>query len=358
MRIAIDVSPLTSNQLLAHRVRGVGSYIENLKRSLLQYDHHNSYIFFTRGEKLPKNIDVVHYTYFEPFFLTLPVRQSCPVVVTVHDLTPFVFPEHFPSGIRGYVKWIFQRFLLQKTSAVIADSECSKRDIATYAKIPVKKIHVVYLAASEHFKPIFDSPLLAQVREKYGLAEKFVLYVGDVTWNKNVPRLISAMQKINSESGEKQVPLVLVGNVFVSEDFDRANPWNQDLVLVEKMIQHDKQIIRLGFVPHGDLVAIYNMATVVAMPSLYEGFGLPVLEAMTCGTPVVTSDKGSIPEIAGESVYYVDPHNSDSIANGIEEVLNNIELQKELSGKGILEAKKFTWKRTAEQTIQVYQRIV
>lgn len=352
MKVALDISPLTKGHSLQHRVRGTGFYLENLKRSLLRYYPENKYIFFTRGENLPTEIDVVHYPYFEPFFLTLPFFRRYKTVVTVHDLTPLVFPRHFPPGIRGRVKWGIQKMLLKKADAVITDSQSSKNDIVKYTGVEKTKIHVIYLAAGEEFKKVQSLKFKAQSsREKYGLPERFVLYVGDVTWNKNLPRLIEAVKKIN-------LTLVLVGGALVvpKERINRGNPWNQDLVKTQELIEGDKRIIRLGFVETKDLVTLYNLATVFVMPSLYEGFGLPVLEAMSCGCPVVTSKEGSLLEVAGKAVFYVDAYDKESIANGIGEVFFNVRLQRELSQKGLVQAKKFSWKKTAEETVKVYEK--
>lgn len=350
MNVAIDISPLTNSNLLSHRVRGTGFYIENLKSALLKYFPENKYIFFTRGEKLSNNIDLVHYPYFEPFFRTLPIIKKRKTVVTVHDLTPLVFKEYFSVGVRGEIKWQIQKLALKSADAIITDSICSKNDIIKHTGIDSSKIYVVYLAASDIFRKMEKSSILGSILEKYNLPEKFVLYVGDVTWNKNLPRLISAIKKIN-------LTLVMVGSALVQNDFDRTNLWNQDLLKVQKMVENDKRIIRLGFVPTDDLVSIYNLATVFAMPSLYEGFGLPVLEAMACGCPVVTSKNGSIPEVARDAAYYVDAYDINQIANGIGEVYFNQKLQKELYQRGLKQKKKFSWRKTAEETVKVYKSV-
>jgi len=349
MNIALDITPVKSKDSISHRVRGIGFYIENLKKSLLQYYPNNKYIFFTRGEKLPENIDLVHYPYFEPFFLTLQIFKEHKTVVTVHDLTPLVFPKYFPIGIKGGIKWQIQKRALRKTDAIVTDSICSKNDIVRHTGISDSKIQVVYLAASDAFKKIEKSSILGSIREKYRLPDKFVLYVGDATWNKNLPRLIEAVKEIN-------VTLVMVGAALVQREFDHPNPWNQDLLKVQKQVENDKRIIRLGFIPTQDLVALYNLATVFIMPSLYEGFGLPILEAMSCGCPVVTTKMGSIPEVAVDAAHYVDAYDINKIANGIGEVYFNQKLQKELSQKGLKQAKKFSWKKTAENTMKVYER--
>ena len=351
MNIAIDVSPLKNTNLLAHRVRGTGFYIENLKSSLLKYVPENKYTFFVRGEKLPKDIDLVHYPYFEPFFRTLPIIKKYKTVVTVHDLTPLIFPKYFPKGVKGAIKWQIQKLALRQADVIITDSESSKKDIVKLTGISRNKVRVVYLAASEMFKPNKNTLLLCRIKVKYNLPEKFVLYVGDVTWNKNLPRLVEAVKKIN-------VTLVMAGSALVQNDFDRSNPWNQDLLKVQKMVENDKRIRRLGFVPTEDLVSIYNLATVFAMPSLYEGFGLPILEAMSCGCPVVTTKEGSLKEIVGDAAYFVDAYSIDSIANGTGEVFFSSKVQNGLSEKGLVQAKKFAWKKTAEETTRVYKSVL
>ena len=352
------MTPLKNPKSIAHRVRGTGFYIENLKRSLLQYYPNNKYTFFIRGEKLPKDVDLVHYPYFEPFFLTLPIFSKYKRIVTVHDLTPLIFPKEFPKGVRGKIKWELQKQALKHVDGIITDSVCSKNDIIKHAGISGNKIYAIHLAAGDEFKmlnsskfrPKDDQPLAEKfqsLRKKYNLPEKFVLYVGDVTWNKNLPRLVEAIKRID-------LALVMVGSALMREDFDRLNPWNKDLLNVQKSVEFDKRIIRLGFIPQQDLVLLYNEATVFAMPSLYEGFGLPILEAMSCGCPVISSKEGSLGEIAGDAAYFVDAYNIDDIAGGIKKVFEDKSMQKSLSDKGLLRAKKFTWKKTAEETMKVY----
>lgn len=356
INIAIDESPLEGKGSLYHRVRGTGFYLSNLKESLLKYDRSHKYSFFTRGRKVPKNVDLVHYPYFEPYFLTLSFISKTPFVVTVHDLTPLVFSKYFPAGLRGFLKWRIQKASLGKAKKIITDSISSKKDIIKHAEIPEGKIEVVYLAAGEEFKKKnLSQSEIEKFSEKYHLPEKFALYVGDVTWNKNLPRLIEACVKAD-------VPLVLTGKTLLNSNFDTKNPWNQDLVKAQNMIKEQKaknkkQIIALGFVETEDLVNLYNIAQVFVMPSLYEGFGLPILEAMSCGIPVVTSREGSLPEVAGDAAYYVNAYDVDSISKGIKKVFSDNSLRRELSEKGIEQARKFSWKKTAEETARVYEGI-
>jgi glycosyltransferase involved in cell wall biosynthesis len=345
MRIAIDVSPLENG----HKVRGVGFYLVYLKKALLQYHAEIEYVFF--AEKLQQSVDVVHYPYFDPFFLSLPSSKKTKTIVTVHDLTPLVFPEHFPAGIKGKFRWQLQKRNLKKVDAIITDSYASKKDIVRITGIPEEKVSVVYLAADESFRKLDSHELQTEsIRQKYNLPKKFVLYVGDITWNKNLVRLAQAVQKLD-------VPLVMVGKAIVDKNFDRKNPWNKEQVAFEKITQTDKDIIKLGFLPTEDLVRLYNLATVFAMPSLYEGFGLPVVEAMQCGCPVVTTKNGSLQEVAGDAALYVDGYDITSIADGLQQVISNIALQQSLAKKSLVQAKNFSWEKTAKNTVSIYKKV-
>lgn len=355
MKIGIDVSPIENKLLLAHRVRGTGFYIQHLRDSLLKYYPDNNYIFFTR-EKPPQNADIVHYPYFEPFFLSLPFLSKNKRVVTVHDLTPLVFSKHFPVGIKGKIKWFLQKLALARTDAIITDSVCSKNDIVRYGGIPSEKITVVYLSAGEEFKPVDMSnnsikQKIEALRKKYKIPKSFALYVGDVTWNKNLPRLIEATSKIG-------VTLVMVGNAIADTTHDTSNPWNQDLVKVQSSIESNKNIIALGFVSSENLVLLYNIATVFCMPSLYEGFGLPVLEAMRCGCPVIAAKEGSLAEIGGNAALYVNAYSVDSIAEGINMLMKNSSEQALMREKGFRQSSLFSWKKTAHETIKVYETVL
>ncbi len=348
MKIAIDISPLTSG----HKVRGVGFYLENLKNSLLKYFPDNDYVFFAAGEKIPSKLNIVHFPYFEPFFLALPLYKKYRTVVTVHDLTPIVFPDSFPAGIKGKIKWQMQRFALRQTRRIITDSQNSKKDIVKYVGINPEKIDVVYLAAGDEFKALdLNEKEAGKLRKKYNLPPKFVLYVGDVTWNKNLPRLLDAMQLVD-------VPLVMIGKNLVNNDYDKANPWNHDLNRVNELLINNKNVVRLGFVETKDLVGIYNLASVFVMPSLYEGFGLPILEAMACGCPVVTTHEGSLREVAGDAALIIDGYDFNSIASGVKKVIGDKALQQKLIEAGFENTKKYSWRKTAQQTLASYRKAI
>ncbi|OGH06537.1 MAG: hypothetical protein A2W22_05240 [Candidatus Levybacteria bacterium RBG_16_35_11] len=348
MKIGIDISPLKTGHFLQHRVRGTGFYLEHLKASLQKYYPKNEYNFFTRSEKLPNDLDLIHIPYFEPFFITLPIKKI-KTVVTVHDLTPLVFPKQFPSGIKGKVKWQIQKTRLKKADYIITDSQSSKEDIIKFTGISENRISVVYLAAGEEFKKLEVGNWKLKTKNKYDLPDQFGLYVGDVTWNKNLPKIIQAFENLN-------LPLVLVGKAIKDEEFDMSNPWNRDLLEVRSLVKEGKNIKALGFVPTDDLIFLYNLATVFVMPSFYEGFGLPILEAMSCGCPVITSKEGSLKEIAGDAALFVDPYNQKEIEEAVIRVFNEEKLRKELSEKGLKQAKNFSWENTAKKTIEAYMK--
>lgn len=333
-----------TEHLAQHRVRGAGFYAENLVKALRKYYPKNNYFFSSYGE-LSKE-DIAHFLYFEPFFLTLPFFKKKKTAVTVHDLTPLVFPKNFPPGIKGKIKWQIQKFSLRNSNVIITDSNSSKKDIIKFTGIDQEKIKVIYLAAGEKFKKIRN--LKPSMRN---LPEKFILYVGDATWNKNLVRLLYAIEKTN-------LPLVMTGKALVTKDYDSRNAWNSDLVMVQELISKNKNITALGFVSEDDLIALYNSATIFIMPSLYEGFGLPILEAMSCGCPVLTTREGSIPEVAGEAAFYVNAYDINDIAKGIKKVFLDKNLQRELSMKGLKQAQKFSWEKTAHETNSVYKTFI
>ncbi len=343
MKVAIDVSPLTSG----HKVRGVGFYLKHLLDALKTYYPEHEYVEFT--DHVPANVGIVHYPYFDPFSFTLSFFGRKKTVVTIHDLTPFVMPTSFPIGIKGKLQWFLQQLAIKKVNSIITDSKASKKDIEKILTIPSSRIHVVYLAAGKQFRVIHDKKMLFSALQKYHLPTRFALYVGDGTPNKNVLRLVQAALRTH-------IPLVIAGKVFT--DATSVHPWAKDIREVQNLARaNPEKIVLLGFVPDEELVALYNRASVFVMPSLSEGFGLPILEAMACGCPVVASSKGSLPEVAGNAAFLIDPYSTEEIAKAIEKVVGDSKLAKTLTVKGLEQAKKFSWKKTADATIEVYKVI-
>ncbi|HLD25130.1 MAG TPA: glycosyltransferase family 1 protein [Patescibacteria group bacterium] len=349
MNIAINTLPLSTE----HRMRGTGVYTKNLIDALQKYEKKLSYTFFTRVTDIPKNTDLVHYPFFDPFFLTLPFPKPFPTVVTVHDLIPLVFPDKFPAGIRGSLKWQLQRASLGRAAAVVTDSNCSKKDIMRIMGKPSSWVHVVPLAPSVHYSRVTNESALSDARKRYQLPEQYVLYVGDVNWNKNVSGLIKAWKYVREKSPKVDTKLVLIGSAFTNFEI----PETRAIVHLIDMLGVGKSIVRPGFVRNEDMTAVYSAASCVVLPSWYEGFGFPVLEAFECGVPVIASNRGSVPEIAGPAKM-IDPSHPNDIGNAIVDMLRMSEKERlTLVKKGFAWAKQFSWQRVARETTAVYERI-
>ncbi|MBI3342156.1 glycosyltransferase family 4 protein [Candidatus Curtissbacteria bacterium] len=344
MRVAFDISPLKTG----HNYRGIGSYTENLQRALEARNKPFELEFIETQKDLEK-FDLVHHPFFDIFFHTLPINTKTKRIITIHDVIPLVFPSHFPSGIRGNLSFFLQRMALRRVEWIISDSNASKNDIADKLNYPEAKITSIHLAASKSFKKITNSKQLQKIIKKYSLPTGFALYVGDVNWNKNVEGLLRAIAITKS-------PIVMVGKALKEDALNQTKELNG---LIKKL-DIQEMVIKTGYVPEEDLVAIYNLATATVLPSYYEGFGLPVIESMATGTPVVCSNNSSLSEITtAETAFYCDPENPSSIASKIIEVFKMKKLQREeISEKLQKQASKFNWDTIASQTIDIYQKLL
>ena len=354
IRVYINEGPLKNGNAF----RGVGEYTRNLIEALGKKKN-------LRLVKANEDPEIVHYPYFDPFFLTLPLIKRRPTVVTIHDVISLIYPEYYPKGIRGWLKFQIQKFSLKSVAAVITDSKSSKKDIINYLEFPEERTFVIPLASGEEFKKIEAEDLKLKVKKKYNLPERFILYVGDVNWNKNVEGLIRAFKHLISTSevsprvklggpSTSEVKLFLVGKAFEDKNLPEMR---LILQLIKELNLIDKIKI-LGYVSTKDLVGIYNLATVYCQPSFYEGFGLPVLEAMACGCPVVAANASSLPEICGKAALMVDPYDINDIAEKIWEVISDKEIKDKLVRRGPAQAKQFSWEKTAYETYKVYQKVV
>ncbi len=346
MKVVIDIAKLHPQALK----RGSGIYAFQLYDSLLGLKDQNQY--FLRHIPEHREANVVHFPYFDPFFLTLPLIKEVPTVVTVHDLIPIRFIKHYPPGLRGKIKWFWQNLSLKGAAAVITDSNSSKKDIIKLAKIPSEKVSVIYLAASQSFKKLTSGNWREKIMHRHNLPKKYLLYVGDINWNKNLPGLIKAFTKVKPKF--PQFKLVLIGSAYTNNSL----PEFQEIQQLISKYSLKSEVIFLNYVAENDLVAIYNLATLYIQPSFYEGFGLPVLEAMSCGCPVISSNQSSLPEIGDQAVTYFDPYQEeDDLAKKLTLTLSSPHKLRELSGKGLAQAKKFTWIKTAQETVKVYEKI-
>ena len=348
MKIGFDTSSL-SNQ---HKVRGTGFYTKRLVEELQRYSQqHADFQLIEFSGKVPSQADIIHFPAFNPFFVSLPVHCKKPIVITIHDLIPLKFPRHFPPGLKGSLKWQLQKKLLKKTKAIITDSKASQKDIIKFADVGKRKVSVIYLAADQVFKPLVDKPWLEKIKNRYQLPDKFVLYVGDLNYNKNIPMLTRACLNL-------KYPLVVVGKQSISKEESPNHPETQDLINFQHLArQYPQLIIRLGFVPTKDLVGIYNLAAYLTQPSLAEGFGLPVLEAMACGCPVITSQSTSLSEISGKAAFLINPRKKQDLETALIKMWRQSGLRRRFSKLGLKQVKKFSWNKTAQQTLSVYQQI-
>lgn len=275
-----------------------------------------------------------------------PLWQPAPYVLTIHDASLFVYGEYHPWA-RHLTMRLTLPLIARRAAAVITVSQHSRDDLVRVLNLDPAKIHVVYEAAGESFRPVEDFAALARVRRKYSLPPDFLLYVGTLEPRKNLLRLLRAVKQIRDEGLPHH--LVLAGGVgWMMESFDQE---------VHALGLQDA-VHYLGYIPSEDLPALFSLATVFTFPSLYEGFGLPPLEAMACGTPVLTSNRSSLAEICGDAAYLVDPLSTEDIAAGLSALLRDETLRRELRCKGLQRAASFSWQRAACDTVDVYRQVL
>lgn len=326
-KIAIDLGPLTSGD----SVRGIGVYTRELLKAL-KMDGVDVLSVDLSG------YDIVHFTRFNPFKISVPFTKpkNTKFILTVYDLIPLIYPKHYPSGVKGKIRFFINKYLINKNiDAIITISETSKKDICRFLGVNPKKVFVTYLAPRPIFKKMTDGNWRTEIVKRYNLPERFALYVGDVNYNKNIPNLITACKLA-------KIPLVIAGKQ--AAELQKLNMDHPELCHLKNLDWSN--IVRLGFVPDTDLVKIYNLASVYVQPSLYEGFGLPVLEALACSVPVVTTKTQCLVEILGDDFEYVDAKSPEDIARGILSPNKN----RRLSGS-------YSWGKTGTETMDVYKAL-
>jgi len=348
IKIAIDVSPLTD----ANSQRGVGYFTKNLVPALQQEvktnsDYKNWSLSLVKKSQI-NNIDysLVHYPFFDPFHLTLPAKKTIPTIITIYDLMPRQFKKHYPVGIRGEIKWLIQKHRAKKSDLIITSSHYSKHIIKDILHYPEDRIYVTHGAANSSFKSIKNQTKLKNIRQKYKLPPKYILYVGDINWNKNIPTLVNACKKL-------KYPLVIVGGAATRKNVP-IHPWTKDLHWLQSQKNHPL-ITLTGFVPDQDLPVIFNLATLYCQPSFAEGFGLLLVQAMACGCPVAYSQETCIPEIMDYNGQMFNPYSPKSLQNGLKKLWTNPKLRRQYIKTGLKRAKHFDWSLTAKQTLAVYQ---
>jgi len=374
MRIAIDLSPVV------HHKAGLGRYARLLTEHLVTQDKTNTYLAFTHGafaddalspalRALPRTnvpLDVRPWRMLvwlahvlrvpmdrvlprvEIFHATehlLPPLKNVHTVFTLHDLIFQFFPEYHLPLNRWFLRNAMPHFL-RRADAIIAVSECTKRDAIRVYNIPPEKITVIYEAADPALHPETDASRIAQVRARYANNQPFLLFVGVIEPRKNIIALVDALRLLRARGYPHR--LLIAGR----------RGW-----LYQPTLDHVKQtgmsdaVDFLDFVPDDDLAALFSACEAFVFPSLYEGFGLPPLEAMAAGAPVICSNTSSLPEVVGDAALLINPREVGEIANAIERVITDSALRDELRTKGLAQAKKFSWERAARETLAVYQRV-
>src|SRR3990167_6523919 len=290
--------------------------------------------------------------FFSPNYFTYPFNGKTKVVLVVHYLTQYVSPETSQGNLKWKIFFSFKfpaKIILNKADKIITDSISTKRDIIKLSNINAEKILVTYLAADKKFFERVGEEDIKRIKHKYRLPEKYILSVSIQDPRKNLKNLIRAYKQIN-EKLRARYKLVIAGRKH-----PKFYSILEDLV---KKLNLEKNVVFTGFIYDSDLPALYQLASLVVYPSFYEGFGLPVLEAMASGVPVVTSNTSSLPEVAEDAAVLVDPHKVSGITTAMEEVLTNDDLRNEMVKKGLVQARRFDWERTSKENFECFLNIL
>ncbi len=286
--------------------------------------------------------DIAFVPYWAP-----PLASRVPVVVTIHDVSYEAHPEWFRWSNRLSFR-LFSRWAAKTARRIITVSEYSKTEIMKHYRTPENKIRVISEAVGEGFQRILDKNCLDQTKQKYNINRPFILFVGQIHTRRNIERLLQVFYDLKTKK-KIDHQLILVGqNIWPFLDLDSRIKENG----------LEGEVIYLDYIPRPDLVGLYNLASVFVYPSLYEGFGLPPLEAMACGTPVVSSNVASIPEVVGNAGLLVDPYNAGELSEAIWSIINNPALRSDLIQKGFERVKQFSWEKAARETLRVYEEAI
>jgi len=351
---------------------GIGTYIRNLLRHLGRLDRETEFVVFCRPEdretlssigenfrpvvetsanysiaeqlRIPLALRREGVTLFHAPHYVLPPLVRCRSVVTIHDCIHLMFPQYLPNRMALAYARTSISLAARRATRVMTVSESSKRDILRFVDVEPARIDVIYNAYDERFGVEPGEDDVVRVRERYQLHDEFVLYAGNVKPHKNLERLIDAFSLVRKR-GLDHLKLVLIGDEI-----------SRYAALRRAVHQHQlhKYVRFLGYLPQETLAVMYRLAGVFVFPSLYEGFGLPPLEAMASGTPVVTSNVSSLPEVAADAAVLVDPYDPGAIADGIQRVLTNEDLRADLRRRGLARARQFSWEQSVRRVREIY----
>jgi glycosyltransferase involved in cell wall biosynthesis len=368
MRIAIDARKLHDF--------GIGTYIRNVLLGLARIDQETEYIVLCRpadadaiagvganfravaetarpysvGEQVWIPLTLVReraHLLHEPHYV-LPPATRCRTVVTIHDCIHLRFPQYLPGRLAHVYARASMWTAVHKSDRILTVSEASKRDILRFFGVDASKVAVIYNAIDERFLAPPDEERMDQTRQRYQLDHPFLLYVGNIKPHKNLERLIDAFGRVRA-AGLGDLRLLIIGDEISKYPALRQAVHRHRL---------DKYVRFLGFQPYDTLSAFYRLARAFAFPSLFEGFGLPPLEAMACGTPVVTSNLSSLPEIAGGAALLVDPYDPASIADGIQRAVGDDQVRAQLIERGLARARDFSWAQSIAAVHRIYMEVL
>lgn len=378
MRIAIDYTAAI------RQGAGIGNYVRNLVDAMLAQDSRNQYTLLTSGHPTPDHpfpkagnvrgrsiiipdryLNILWYRwrlpihatiftgmidiYHGPDFVLPPINGKVRKVVTVHDLAFLEHPEYAVPQLAAYLKKVVPE-AVAAADVVAAVSQATRQTLIDYFKTSPEKITIIPNGIRPSFRRITDPVLLAATRHKFGLKHPLVLGVGTLEPRKNHLGLIKAFHKAQSAAAKKERPAMLALAGGPGWLYDET----QQLIAKLKL---ENKVRFLGRVSELELITLYSMADVFVFPSFYEGFGVPPIEAMACGAPVITSNTSSLPEVVGDAALLIDPHNTGELARVILQVLENEQLRDELRQKGYARAQHFTWPKSASKMLSVYQKL-
>ena len=288
-------------------------------------------------------VDLLHTPYFAP-----PFFPRTPGIITIHDVIPLRLPQYRTDPkMKAYLQLITRA--ARKATLIITISQHAKHDMIDALKLPAERIRVIYEAAGDEYRPISDPAVLAEVRARYGLNERYILYLGGLDQRKNVPQLVRAFAHLFQQLRDPDLQLLIAGNPDKQSGslFPDPRPVAAGLGMTGQIIYR--------FIEEEDKPAIYSGASVFVFPSLYEGFGLTPLEAMSCGTPVICSNRTSLPEVVGDAAISLDPDNTRAIVEAMRSVLTSSELRADLRTRSLQRASLFSWRKTAAETVTAYE---
>jgi glycosyltransferase involved in cell wall biosynthesis len=282
----------------------------------------------------------------------LPVVHPRRSVVTVHDLGYHYYPEAHTFFQNAYLRWSTWHNARAATR-ILADSEATRQDLMCYYRIPQEKTVVVYPGRDETLAPVSDPALLAAVRTRYSVADPYLLYVGTLHPRKNLVRLVQAFSRLRTRDSTVHAPTSKLQLVIAGK---KGWLYNEILIQLRRLNLVDR-VVLTGYVPDVDLPALLSGALAFVFPSLHEGFGLPVLEAMACGTPVVCSNTSSLPEVAGDAALLVDPLDTEALSEALSLIVADEGLRCDLVERGFRQAQRFSWRRCAQEVMQVLEDV-